>query len=208
VPLKEFRLRRASTTWPRQSPQPQSHHPRPSACLGTHRHVWTPIGMSGHPSACLDANPVLGTARRTRPFTVAHHSASCALKSPGDANRRPGKNEVSRYMTQCTPLISNPAPRASSRGLESRAPPDNGPPCCIYGASEALVIKCLKLNFGYFDPVLLDVISDVYHRVQSGCAHAAGCSAEPTGAVRHDPGSTLAQRDTPPDRYWRNGTQR
>ena len=36
------------------------------------------------------------SARLTRPLTVAVHSASWALKSAGDANRLPGRNEVSR----------------------------------------------------------------------------------------------------------------
>ena len=55
---------------------------------------------------------------------------------------------------------------------------------------------------------LLCAVCGGYHRVQSGWAHAEGRGAEPTGAVRHDAGPPLAQRDTPPDRHWRNGTQR
>jgi hypothetical protein len=47
-------------------------------------------------------------------------------------------------------------PRAHDVGLELRAPPDNGPPRSIYGASGALV----TLNFRHFDPVrLLGVLS-------------------------------------------------
>jgi len=98
-----------------------------------------PVQAGGHLGAAADYGRVDGVVvcvepdrgrspapRRARPFTVAIHSASCALKQAGEADRRPGMNEVSQ-------VAVGPLDKPLDAG-KARARAFPGAPVCECGA--------------------------------------------------------------------------